>query len=300
MDYKDRIEYKRQNIARWNEIAPRYHKRWVSTSRKGTSSTKQKISTTTTHAGPLRATSRLVQQVNAKSGDTALDVACGTGIVTRRLGQKVGKKGRVVGADMSMTALSIANRWNRDMHNIEFVNADAENLSFLNERFDLITCQYALFFFPDAAKALRAMRNKLKDSGTLGILVHGHIDRVPYHGSILDAVTQFIPNYTPPGTPALDRYSTEPALIREVKKAGFTDITVEAHTLWHTLDSFEEYWGNYLRYISRSDRQKLDTLTRQQRSDLKQAVRDNVLPYTNKKSGRIRFPWEVLILTARH
>ncbi len=38
--------------------------------------------------------------------------------------------------------------------NLDFVNIDAENFSF-SKKFDIITCQYALFFFPNAQKALK-------------------------------------------------------------------------------------------------------------------------------------------------
>ena len=40
-------------------------------------------------------------------------------------------------------------------------------------------------------------------------------------GAIFDAVTQFIPDYIPPGTPDFDRYGTKKSLKDEVKKAGF-------------------------------------------------------------------------------
>ena len=308
LDSRGQIEYKRQSITAWNELAPRYHKRWTSVSaasarQSSSSSPPSKPATakkTTTYHGPFQATGRLVRLVGAGGGDAALDVACGTGVVTRRLAQRVGRTGHVVGTDMSMGAISVARRWNRDIPNVAFVNADAENLSFLRERFDVITCQYALFFFPNAVRALKSMKARLKDSGTLGVLVHGHIDRVPFYGSILGAVTRFIPDYIPPGTLPLDRYSTKEALGREVGRAGFSEISVSSHTLRCNPGSFEEYWGNYLRYVTRRDREKLDALTRSQKRELRQAVRENTKPYTDRRSGAISFPWEVLILTARH
>ena len=275
------FDYKKRNMSVWNEVAPRYHKRWA-----------------TAKKGPFQSTKKLVELIDVKKGDYILDVASGTGVVTKLLNQKVGKSGFVVGADTATTAIKVAKKWNKKTPNLLFVNADAENFSF-KEKFDIITCQYALFFFPNAQKALKNMKNSLKESGKLGISVHGHPDRVPYFDSIFDAVTKFIPNYVPPGTPDFDRFGTKKALRDEIKKAGFRKITVKDYNFPYSPGTFEQYWSNYLRYVAKPIKEKLDSLERSQRKELKEMVRDNTKQYT-KKNGMIQFPWEVLILTAKH
>ncbi|AJM91392.1 MULTISPECIES: methyltransferase domain-containing protein [Nitrosopumilus] len=275
------FDYKKQNMSVWNEVAPRYHKRWA-----------------TSKKGPFQSTKKLVELIDVKKGDRILDVASGTGVVTKLLNQKVGKLGFVVGADTSTTAIKVAKKWNKKSSNILFVNTDAENFSF-KEKFDIITCQYALFFFPNAQKALKNMKNSLKESGKLGISVHGHPNRVPYFDSIFEAVTQFIPNYVPPGTPDFDRFGTKKSLRDEIKKAGFRKITVKDYNFPHSPGTFEQYWGNYLRYVAKPIKEKLNSLDRSQKKELKEMVKENTKPYT-KKNGIIQFPWEVLILTAKH
>ena len=275
------FDYKKRNMSVWNEVAPRYHKRWA-----------------TAKKGPFQSTKKLVELIDVKKGDHILDVASGTGVVTKLLNQKVGKSGFVVGADTATTAIKVAKKWNKKSPNLLFVNADAENFSF-KEKFDIITCQYALFFFPNSQKALKNMKNSLKESGKLGISVHGHPDRVPYFDSIFEAVTQFIPNYVPPGTPDFDRFGTKKALKDEIKKAGFRKITVKDYNFPYSPGTFDQYWSNYLRYVAKPIKEKLDSLERSQRKELKEMVKENTKPYT-KKNGIIQFPWEVLILTAKH
>ena len=275
------FDYKKRNMSVWNEVAPRYHKRWA-----------------TAKKGPFQSTKKLVELIDVKKGDHILDVASGTGVVTKLLNQKVGKSGFVVGADTATTAIKVAKKWNKKSPNLLFVNADAENFSF-KEKFDIITCQYALFFFPNSQKALKNMKNSLKESGKLGISVHGHPDRVPYFDSIFEAVTQFIPNYVPPGTPDFDRFGTKKALKDEIKKAGFRKITVKDYNFPYSPGTFDQYWSNYLRYVAKPIKEKLDSLERSQRKELKEMVKENTKPYT-KKNGMIQFPWEVLILTAKH
>ena len=64
----DHTEYKQRNIMIWNEIAPRYHKRWAGVNQ-----------------GPFQSTSKLVDLVNVNKGDNVLDLACGTGAVTKKI-----------------------------------------------------------------------------------------------------------------------------------------------------------------------------------------------------------------------
>ena len=125
---------------------------------------------------------------------------------------------------------TLAKKWNGKKNNVEFVNADAENFSF-SKKFDRITCQYALFFFPNAKKALQNIRNNLKKSGKIGISVHGTKKKVPFFSSIIDSVTKFIPDYVPPGSPNLDRFGTKSSLRNIVLNAGFSKIDVQEFVL---------------------------------------------------------------------
>jgi len=273
-------KYKQRNITIWNEVAPRYHKRWASISQ-----------------GPFASTSKLVQLLNINKGDKVLDLACGTGVVTKKIKQKVGSSGYVVGGDTSVTAIKIAKKWNGHQSNLGFVNIDAENFNF-SKPFDIITCQYALFFFPNAQKALKNIKKNLKKTGKIGITVHGAAKKVPFFSSILDAVTELIPDYFPPGSPNLDRFGTKSSLREEVRKAGFSRIIVKNFIFKFNPGTFEDYWRNYLKYVAKPLKEKLDALDRQKRKELKNTVRENVKPYT-LKNKTIEFPWEVLILTAK-
>jgi len=274
-------EYKKRNITIWNEVAPRYHKRWASINQ-----------------GPFQSTSKLIQCLDVNKGDTVFDLACGTGVVTKKIKQKVGSLGYVVGGDTSITAIKTAKKWVGVQTNLDFVNMDAENFSF-SKQFDIITCQYALFFFPNAQKALKNIKKNLKKTGKLGITVHGAAEKVPFFNSIFDAVTKFIPDYVPPGSPDLDRFGTKSSLKKEVKKAGFSKIIVKNFDFKFNPGTFEDYWRNYLRYVAKPLKEKLDTLDGIKRKELRNLVRENVKPYT-LKNKKIEFPWEVLILTAKN
>jgi ubiquinone/menaquinone biosynthesis C-methylase UbiE len=274
-------KYKQRNMKIWNEVAPRYHKRWASVNK-----------------GPFQSTKKLVELVNINKGDAVLDVACGTGVVTNEIQKKIGKSGYVVGVDTSSTAIKIAKKWNGKKLNVDFVNTDAEKFNF-SKKFDAVTCQYGLFFFPNAQKALKNMKNSLKKSGNIGISVHGSKDSVPFFSSILDSVTKYIPDYVPSDSPDLDRFGTKSALKKEVSKAGFSKITVKDYVFHFSPGKFEDYWRNYLKYIAKPLKEKLNDLDYSKRKELKQLVKDKTSQYT-KKNGKILFPWQVLILGAKN
>ena len=273
-------KYKQRNMKIWNEVAPRYHKRWASVNK-----------------GPFQSTKKLIELVKINKNNAVLDVACGTGVVTKQIQKKVGNLGYVVGVDTSTTAIKIAKKWNEKNKNLDFVNIDAENFSF-SKKFDIITCQYALFFFPNAQKALKNMKNNLKKSGKIGISVHGSKDNVPFFNSILDSVTKYIPDYVPPGTPNLDRFGSKSALKAEVRKAGFSNIVVKEFIFNYSPGKFEDYWKNYIKYIAKPLKEKLNALEYSKRKEFKESVKEKTMQYT-KKNGEILFPWQVLILTAR-
>ena len=273
-------DYKQRNMKIWNEIAPRYHKGWASVNK-----------------GPFQSTKKLIELLKINKNNVVLDVACGTGVVTKQIQKKVGNAGHVIGVDTSTTAIKIAKKWNEKNKNLDFVNIDAENFSF-SKKFDIITCQYALFFFPNAQKALKNMKNSLKKSGRIGISVHGSKDNVPFFSSILDSVIKYIPDYVTPGTPNLDRFGSKSALKAEVRKAGFSNIVVKEFVFNYSPGKFEDYWKNYIKYIAKPLKEKLNALEYSKRKEFKESVKQKTIQYT-KNNGEILFPWQVLILTGK-
>ena len=274
-------EYKKRNMKIWNEVAPRYHKSWASVNK-----------------GPFQSTKKLIELIKINKNNLVLDIACGTGVVTKQIQKKIGKSGHVIGIDTSTTAIKIAKKENEKNKNLDFLNADAENFSF-SKKFDIVTCQYALFFFPNAQKALKNIKNSLKKSGMIGISVHGSNDNVPFFSSILDSATKYIPDYIPPGTPNLDRFGTKSALRTEVRKAGFTNIVTKEFIFNYNPGKFEDYWKNYIKYIAKPLKEKLNALEYSKRKEFKNSVKEKTLQYT-KRNGDIIFPWQVLILTAKN
>lgn len=81
--------------------------------------------------------------------DTVIDVACGSGALTRAVRRRT--TGRVVGIDINPAMLAVARRRGDA---IEYLEGDGQDLPFGPGEFDLSTCQFGVMFYPDPARGL--------------------------------------------------------------------------------------------------------------------------------------------------
>ena len=137
----------------------------------------------------------------------------------------------------------------------------------------------------------------LKKNGMIAMSVHSKTN-VPYFDSILNPVRKLIPDYLPK-YPELDRFGTAKTFREEFAKAGYQKIVVRKLLYHYSPGNFSDYWNNYKKYLSKPLKQKFNKLSRYQKSNLREIVKDNTAQYA-KKDGKIIFPWEVLVLTAKN
>lgn len=269
--------YKKRIIVTWNEFAPKYHSDWASKD-----------------IGPFKSTSKVVKISRIKTGDTVLDLACGTGVVTKKISSKIGNSGKVVGIDISPGSIEIAKKWNTKK-NVKFVVTDVEKMKFVEE-FDAVTCQYGLMFFLNVELVLRKVRKFLKKDGRITVAVHGSKRTAPYFSCISSAVLKFIPDFLPIGTPTVHRFGTKDLLRMEFKKAGFKKINIYELNFEYKPGTYEDYWRDYFTNLTTPLKKKFKSLDSHQFVAMKKMVEKNTRKFT--KNGKIIFPWKVLVLTA--
>jgi ubiquinone/menaquinone biosynthesis C-methylase UbiE len=109
----------------------------------------------------------LLEDVEFRSGDRVLDIACGTGIVARLVKQRLGSSGTVVGVDLNPQMLAVA-RQVAPM--IDWREGDAAALPLRDgEQFDIVLCQQGYQFFPDQTAAAHQIHRALVKGGRLGV-----------------------------------------------------------------------------------------------------------------------------------
>ncbi len=114
----------------------------------------------------------LIEHAAPAAGERVLDVACGTGVVTRAAAERVGDEGQVAGLDITAGMLAVA-RNTPGAQGIEWYEADAESMPLENATFDLVLCQMGLQFVTNKLAALREMRRVLAPGGRLALNVPG-------------------------------------------------------------------------------------------------------------------------------
>lgn len=97
-------------------------------------------------------------------GDKILDLACGTGILTRMIAGKL-PNARIIGVDITQSYLNVARGNSETFENISFINQDAESL-IVEERFDCITSSY-IPKYCNPKKLVRKCIEHLKSDGMI-------------------------------------------------------------------------------------------------------------------------------------
>ncbi|KAB2824916.1 bifunctional demethylmenaquinone methyltransferase/2-methoxy-6-polyprenyl-1,4-benzoquinol methylase UbiE [Aliivibrio finisterrensis] len=108
-----------------------------------------------------------------RPGHKVLDLAGGTGDLTAKFSRIVGDTGQVILADINNSMLNVGRDKLRDMGivgNVNYVQANAEELPFPDDHFDCITISFGLRNVTDKDKALRSMFRVLKPGGRLLVL----------------------------------------------------------------------------------------------------------------------------------
>ena len=117
----------------------------------------------------------MVEAAQLKSGQSVLDVACGTGVLTRAAYERVGPEGSVTGLDPGAGMLAVARERCPAVHWREGV---AESMPFGEASFDAVVCQFGLMFM-DQARALREMLRVRKPGGRLAVAVWDSLENLP-------------------------------------------------------------------------------------------------------------------------
>ena len=167
----------------------------------------------------------LVQAAGVRPAERVLDVACGTGAVTRLLAEQVGPAGKVTGLDITPGMLAAA-RLAAPSQRIEWLEGSAVKMPLPDGTFDAVICQQGLQFFPDKAAALSEMRRVLKRGGRLALSCWRSVEHTPGYLVLEQALARRVG----PEKAALPPFSLGDAgVIRDlVVGAGFREVKLRA------------------------------------------------------------------------
>ena len=118
----------------------------------------------------------LAALVPADPGGDVLEIACGTGLVTRALRERVVASRKLVASDLSKAMLDYSRGKLAPMDNTEWHEADATKLPFRDGQFAAVVCAFGMMFLPDKSAAFSEVRRVLRRDGRFFMSVWDRIE----------------------------------------------------------------------------------------------------------------------------
>jgi SAM-dependent methyltransferase len=241
-------------------------------------------------------TEAFVDYAQPRAGMKVLDLASGTGEPAISLASRVEPGGQVTALDLSTELLEIAAERARDRKLTNFVikQADAHELPFPDDSFDLVTSRFGVMFFE--TKALQEARRVLKPDARACFIAWGPFEQ-PFWLSMVGVAHKYAGGErTAPGQDP-SRYGKPGSLSEAMREAGFQQIEEETKTLpWTWPGPAEEVWEQaqamstpFLPMIKRVPAEKWEQMNRE--------VLESVGRYA--EGGSIKFGAVVVLASGR-
>ena len=184
-----------------------------------------------------------IELSGARPGNRVLDIAGGTGDLTRQFSRIVGPTGEVVLADINASMLMVGRDKLLDSGvagNVSFVQADAEALPFPDNYFDVVTIAFGLRNVTHKDAAIRSMLRVLKPGGRLLVLEFSEVE-MPLLDKFYDqwsfkAIPQFGKMITGEAEPyqylveSIRKFPNQENFAAMIRAAGFSRVTYTNYT----------------------------------------------------------------------
>jgi SAM-dependent methyltransferase len=164
----------------------------------------------------------LAARVARRGPARVLEIAAGTGVVTRALARLLPASAAIVATDLNQTMLDQAAATGT-ARPVLWQQADAMRLPFPDGVFDAVVCQFGAMFFPDRAHAYAEARRVLAAGGLFIFNVWDRIEDNEFAAVVTDTLTQVFPADPPrflARTP--HGYHDVAVIMDDLARGGFT------------------------------------------------------------------------------
>ncbi|MGC5165523.1 class I SAM-dependent methyltransferase [Luteimicrobium sp. DT211] len=175
----------------------------------------------------------LVARAVGRHPSAVLELAAGTGVVTRRLAAALPAGTTIVATDLNPGMIDVARGTRLERPpgapEVEWKVADAQHLPFADASFDLLVCQFGVMFFPDRAAAHAEARRVLRPGGAYLLSAWGPVAANAVAAAVDDAYREVLPD-APPSviTEVAYGYDDADRIRRDLAAGGLTVDAVDA------------------------------------------------------------------------
>jgi ubiquinone/menaquinone biosynthesis C-methylase UbiE len=171
----------------------------------------------------------LAARTAALEPESLLEIAAGSGVVTRAVAPVLARGARYVVTDLNPPMLAKAVSQQPDAGHLEWGVADAQDLPFDQDTFDLALCQFGAMFFPDRVAAYREARRVLRPGGSFIFSMWDRIEENEFADEVTRATAEIFPADQPQFLARTPHGHHDPSRYQaELSAAGFEEISVLA------------------------------------------------------------------------
>jgi len=172
----------------------------------------------------------LANRLASRPLSRVLEIAAGTGVVTRRLVSMLPADVSIVATDLNRPMLDMAAEVGTSRP-VEWREADAMQLPFDDAEFDAVVCQFGVMFFPDKAKAFSEARRVLRAGGVFLFNAWDRIEENEFAHTVTTALEAVFPDDPPRFMARTPHGYHDRAIVeRDLKAGGFVG-PPDVHTL---------------------------------------------------------------------
>jgi ubiquinone/menaquinone biosynthesis C-methylase UbiE len=168
----------------------------------------------------------MARRVAVTGATRVLEIAAGTGIVTRRLRDLLPTDAHLTVTDLNPPMLDVARTKFRPGEQVDFQPADAVALPFPDAAFDTVVCQFGVMFFPDKERSYREVHRVLASRGHYLFSVWDSHRRNPFGRLAHEIIGGFFPADPPQFYQVPFGYHLIDPIKESLTDAGFADIKV--------------------------------------------------------------------------
>jgi SAM-dependent methyltransferase len=183
----------------------------------------------------------LARRVAAAKPRRVLEIAAGTGVVTRLLRDALPPSTHLLASDLNWPMLAIAREKFTDAEQVEFHQADATALPFTDGAFDAVVCQFGLMFFPDKAEAHREAFRVLGPNGRYYFNVWDSFEFNSFARITHEAIGRFFDGDPPAFFTVPFGYYRIDAIKTALIQSGFADISINVVRIDKTVEDLRRF-----------------------------------------------------------